>query len=88
MDNAREREAALLTYAMTVAQQVRGFKSVDDLVGRLMGCIRADAVSVAADLGRLLAVQAVRVVEHRARERDVVGQIARGVEGFIARLGR
>lgn len=87
MDNAREREAALLAYAMTVAQRVRGFRSVDDLVGRLTGCVRADAVNVAADLGRLLATQAVRVVEQRAREKDVVGQIARGVEGWIMRIG-
>jgi hypothetical protein len=42
-----ERQQALLAYLMTIGPHVRGFKSPDDLINRIMKCVREDAAFAA-----------------------------------------
>ena len=68
------RQRAILQYAVTVAQDIRGFKSERDALNRIVRCVREDAVFFAQGF----AVEGVRrLVEKKFG--DLLGAASRKV---------
>lgn len=81
-----ERQQALLTYAMTIAKHVQGFRSVDELTNRIMKCVREDAAFVAQGFANAFIDGGRHILERKAV--DVVGLLAKKAESFFSGWGR
>jgi hypothetical protein len=85
-----DRERALLAYVVTIANHVRGFSSPDDLVNRVMRCVRQDAVFIAENAAMTLVEGGKRVLERGAYNiGESIGRSAeRAVRDIFKKVGR
>lgn len=92
-----ERQQALLTYVMTIQGHVRGHRSMNELVDRIMRCVVEDAEFVARGLsagalqfGRKSLDRKLRATHGEVAADTVAGALAplsKAVEDWILGLG-
>jgi hypothetical protein len=78
------RQRALLAYVATIAQHVRGFSSPDDLVNRVMKCVRQDAAFIAEGTVKALIDGGQRALERGAH--DFGEALGRHTQRFVGDL--
>ena len=81
-----ERQQALLAYLMTIGPHVRGFKSPDDLINRIMKCVREDATFAAKGFVQGFIQFGQSVIEKKTTE--TLGQWGKMAGEFVANLGK
>lgn len=85
-----ERQQALVNYCLTIAKDIRGFRSVDDLAVRVFAAVQQDVTSIADVLGRVLVQRTVRIATERvqAHAAGILGGLADEVQNFLESFGR
>jgi hypothetical protein len=81
-----ERQQALLAYLMTIGPHVRGFKSPDDLINRIMKCVREDAAFAAKGFVQGFIQFGQNVIEKKAHE--TLGQWGKMAGEFVSNMGK
>ncbi len=81
-----ERQQALLAYLMTIGPHIRGFKSPDDLVNRIMKCVREDATFAVNGFVQGFIQFGQNVIEKKAHEK--LGEWGKLAGEFMSNLGK
>ena len=80
-----DRQQALLAYLGTIGPHIRGFKSPDDLVNRVMKCVREDAAFAVTGFMQGFIQFGQNVIEKKASEK--IGEWGKMAGAFVSNLG-
>jgi hypothetical protein len=78
--NARQK--ALLEYVKTIAPHTVGARSVDDFMGRMIGCVREDVAFIATGFASAAVHKGRQFVDNKTN--DAVGMVVGLIGSFIS----